>query len=97
MLLFSGGTSGIALTCSVIGGLVVGFGVGYRGALHGLISTLIAGIIIVIYALIGMLITGDSASWVIAALIAGLLVLPGFGTLGGFLGERLRNRKSHLN
>lgn len=87
---------GIAFICSVIGGLVVGFGVGYRGALHGLISTLIADIFIVIYTLIGMLSTGVSASWVIIALIAELLVLPGFGALGGFLGERLRNRKSSL-
>ncbi len=26
----------------------------------------------------------------------GLLILPGFGALGGSLGERLRNRKSHI-
>ncbi|MEA1959317.1 MAG: TIGR04086 family membrane protein [Chloroflexota bacterium] len=88
---------GIALICSVFGGLIVGFGVGYRGALHGLLSALIAGVVLVIYTLIGMLSTGVSAGWIIVALTIELLVLPGFGALGGFFGERLRNRSHYSN
>ena len=86
---------GIAIVCSVFGGLIVGAGVGYRGALHGLLSALVADVVIVIYTLIGMLSTGVSAGWVIVALAVELLILPGFGAFGGFWGERSRSRKSH--
>ncbi|MEA1959316.1 MAG: TIGR04086 family membrane protein [Chloroflexota bacterium] len=86
---------GIALICSLLGGWIVGNRVGYRGALHGLLSALIAGVVLATIMLIGMLNTRVSASWIVFGVIAELLILPGFGALGGFLGERLRNRKPH--
>jgi putative membrane protein (TIGR04086 family) len=83
---------GIALICSLLGGWIVGNRVRYRGALHGLLSALVADVVLVTIMLIGMLHDGVSAGWIIFGVIAVLLISPGFGALGGFWGERVSKR-----
>jgi len=82
----------IEVICLLVGGFIVGTKAGYRGAKHGLSTGLIVGIGIATFSLLGMLYDGTGTGWIILTLAAELLLSPGFGALGGFLGERLRNR-----
>ena len=83
-----------ALICYVFGGFVVGGRAERRGALHGLLSALVVSIILLIIILILMLNSGESAGYIFVSSAIILLILPVFGALGGYLGERLRNRKT---
>jgi hypothetical protein len=81
-----------ATACYMIGGFIVGAKAGYRGTEHGMSSALAADVVTLTIMLLGMLDSGVSAGWIVFSSIFVLLILPGFGALGGFLGERLRKR-----
>jgi putative membrane protein (TIGR04086 family) len=82
---------GIALICLLFGGLIIGRKARYRSALHGMLSTLIVGVTIIVLSAIGTWKEGVSTESYIFLMIG--LFSPGLGALGGFLGERLNSRR----
>jgi putative membrane protein (TIGR04086 family) len=78
---------GIALICLSFGGFFVGRKAGYRGTLHGMLSTLIVGVAIIIWSAIGTWKEGVSFASIVYFIIG--LFSPGLGALGGFWGERV--------
>jgi putative membrane protein (TIGR04086 family) len=84
----------LGLICYIIGGLIAGAMAEYKGAVHGMLAAVIAVFLSMIVNY-GMGNFKDvSAFLILFSLAFGLLIALGLGALGGYLGERLRNRKS---
>lgn len=78
----------IVLICLLFGGFLIGRKAGYRGALHGMLSTLIFGVAIIIWSAVGMSKDGITIFGIVLLIIG--LFSPAFGALGGFRGEQIK-------
>lgn len=87
------------LVSYICGGFLVGAMTREKGALHGILAAFIAwgSSLIITYMMGGYFLwsySGDYAEWVILGMAVGLLLELALGSLGGFLGEKLRQHWS---